>query len=202
MTFMMTGSTGDDGGGLLVKAADFKRRNPMMFFVLSLACLGGLVYAGTFISEDQGSDEPSVSGSAHKSSDRRTETSSRPRPPTDAEPSGEEAVISWEDAADFDGQKATVEGTIVRVAMPPEGKTLFLYFSAEPGRFAAKIYNNFMKNFPADVKTAYINKRVRVTGKIGTVRSRNAPEMILYSSKNIEVVSTAAPEKSSDKKED
>ncbi len=94
-------------------------------------------------------------------------------------------VISWESAGKYTGKRVTVEGTIVRGYN--SGKACFLNFHRNFTRYMSlTIFENALKRFPFQPQKYYLNKTVRVKGKIKTYEGR--PEIVVESPKQIEVV--------------
>ena len=96
-----------------------------------------------------------------------------------------EEVISWRDAANYYGQKKTVEGKIV--ASNNTGKVCFLNFHTNWKKyFTAVIFSSDFKKFPAHPEEHYLNRKVRVYGLIKEYQGK--PEIILKSPTQIEIM--------------
>lgn len=94
-------------------------------------------------------------------------------------------VISWQDAGSYIGQYKTVEGTII--ATHNSGKACFLNFHPNwKVYFTAVIFANSFYKFPANPETYYLNKKVRVIGKIKLYKGK--PEIILNSPSQIAII--------------
>jgi endonuclease YncB( thermonuclease family) len=93
--------------------------------------------------------------------------------------------ISWESAGKYIGKWVTVQGTIVRSYN--SGKACFLNFHRNFTRYMSlTIFENALKKFPFQPEKYYLNKTVRVRGKIKMYKGR--PEIVLESPRQIEVV--------------
>ena len=93
--------------------------------------------------------------------------------------------ISWESAAKYVGKRVTVEGTIVRGFN--SGKACFLNFHGNFTRYMSlTIFENAFRKFPSQPEKYYLNKTVRVRGKIKMYKGR--PEIVLQSPKQIKVI--------------
>ena len=172
------GTLGAPAGELASKISDFRRRRPALFFSGIVGIGAQLVAVGMFSAGDSGqssSDKPKRKVFTASSSPKST-TSSAARP-TDA--------ISWEDAANYEGQKVTLEGVVVDVTFDKK-EVAYLHFSAEEGDVTAKIYKKQQPNFPDDLKATYKGKKVRVTGKVQ--RHFGNPTVVLFNEGQIEVV--------------
>lgn len=94
-------------------------------------------------------------------------------------------VISWQNAADYYGEYATVEGTIV--ATYNSGKACFLNFHPNYKRyFTAVIFASAFSRFPANPENYYRGKKVHVSGYIKEYKGK--PEIILNSPSQIEIL--------------
>lgn len=94
-------------------------------------------------------------------------------------------VISWRDAAQYYGQKKTVEGKIV--ASNNTGKVCFLNFHADWKKyFTAVIFASDFNKFPEHPEQYYLNRTVRVSGLIKEYKGK--PEIILKSPTQINIV--------------
>lgn len=93
--------------------------------------------------------------------------------------------ISWESAGKYIGKRVTVQGTIVRSYN--SGKVCFLNFHRNFTRYMSlAIFQNAFRKFPFRPERFYLNKTVRVRGKIKMYKGR--PEIVLKSPRQIEIV--------------
>lgn len=105
-------------------------------------------------------------------------------------------VISWEEAGRYIGQRKVVEGVIVGTHYAADTKTkpTFLDFHKPyEGYFKCVIWgydrDKFMKEFPPNPETYFLNKRVQVTGLIQEYpKGSGVPEVILKDPSQIKVV--------------
>ena len=96
-------------------------------------------------------------------------------------------VISWESAGDFIGKQVVVEGKIVRSFN--SGKACFLNFHRNFTRYMSLvIFENSFHRFPSHPERFYLNKTIRVTGKIKNYEGR--PEMVIENPRQIEMLKT------------
>ncbi|MCP4576938.1 MAG: hypothetical protein GY846_11710, partial [Deltaproteobacteria bacterium] len=94
-------------------------------------------------------------------------------------------TISWESAGKYIGKRVTVQGTIIRSYN--SGKACFLNFHGNFTRYMSlTIFETALRKFPFRPEKYYLNKTVRVRGKIKRYKGR--PEIIVESPKQIEVV--------------
>ncbi len=99
-------------------------------------------------------------------------------------------VISWEDASKHINQVKTVEGIIVQAYN--SGKVCFLNFHQDyKNNFCAVIFAKAFNAFPKNPEDYYLNKKVRITGKI--IDYKGKPEIILNSQSEIEIVEVTNP---------
>lgn len=97
----------------------------------------------------------------------------------------QEKVISWEKAAEYVGKTVTVEGTIVR--SHNSGKACFLNFHPDYQNYLSLvIFASDFNRFPSLPEKYYLNKKVRVRGRILLYQGR--PEIILSSPEQIKLV--------------
>ena len=93
--------------------------------------------------------------------------------------------ISWESAEKYIGKRVTVQGTIVRGYN--SGKECFLNFHRNFTRYMSlTIFENALRKFPFQPEKYYLNKTVRVKGKIKMYKGR--PEIVVERPKQNEVV--------------
>jgi micrococcal nuclease len=105
-------------------------------------------------------------------------------------------AISWEEAASYIGQTKTVEGIVVGSyhASQLKGEPTFLDFHKPyEGYFKCVIWGSdrqeFLKAFPPNPETHFLNKRLRVTGMIKEYpRGSGVPEIIIKKPSQVEVV--------------
>jgi hypothetical protein len=98
-------------------------------------------------------------------------------------------IVSWQDAANYDGQVKTVEGTIV--ATVNTGKVCHLNFSHKwRTDFKAVIFAEDFGKFPSHPESYYRGKHVEVTGSILDYKGR--PEMILTDPSQIRILDAPA----------
>lgn len=105
--------------------------------------------------------------------------------PESRQPAATVQVISWQDAAKYYGEYATVEGTIV--ATHNSGKACFLNFHPDYKRyFTAVIFASAFSRFPANPENYYYGKKVHVSGHIKEYKGK--PEIILNDQNQIEIL--------------
>lgn len=98
-------------------------------------------------------------------------------------------VVDWQDAGQYLGQRLTVEGDVVRVHN--SGKAAFLNFAEQyQGKFSVVIFAADFDQWPQPPDQVYLGQRVRVSGKIKEYKG--APEMIVESPEQIEIIGPAA----------
>ena len=105
------------------------------------------------------------------------------------EPTGKRAGrrISWESAGKSIGKRVTVQGTIVRSYN--SGKACFLNFHRNFTRYMSlTIFENNFRKFPFQPEKYYLNKTIRVRGKIKRYKGR--PEIVVENPRQIEVIKT------------
>ena len=106
-----------------------------------------------------------------------------------------QASISWKEAGNYIGQSRTVEGVIVGTyyASNIKGTPTFLNFNMPyKGYFTCLIWGSdrakFIKQFPPNPETYFLNKRVLVKGLIEEYpQGSSVPEMILKDPAQIEI---------------
>jgi len=98
---------------------------------------------------------------------------------------GEIEVIPWKDAAQYYGQRVTVEGTIVLTKNT--GKVVFLDFSPHwQVDLKVVIFPEDAAKFPSPPEEMFLKKKIRVTGLIEEYQG--APEIIVRDPSQIEIV--------------
>jgi hypothetical protein len=96
-----------------------------------------------------------------------------------------EDIIPWDLAGDNIGRYMSVEGKIIRTYN--SGKACFLNFHNNWTRyFSVVIFDNVFHRFPEKPEDFYLDKFVRVKGKIKMFRGR--PEMVLNGPNQIEII--------------
>jgi endonuclease YncB( thermonuclease family) len=96
-----------------------------------------------------------------------------------------EDTIPWDLAGNYIGKYMSVEGKIVRTHN--SGKACFLNFHNNWTRyFSLVIFDNVFHRFPEKPEKFYLDKVVRVTGKIKIYRGR--PEIVLNRPHQIEII--------------
>jgi endonuclease YncB( thermonuclease family) len=96
-----------------------------------------------------------------------------------------EGTIPWDLAARYIGKHVSVQGKITRTHN--SGKACFLNFHNNWTRyFSLVIFDNVFHRFPEKPEKFYLDKYVRVSGKIKIFRGR--PEMVLNRSQQIEII--------------
>ncbi|NJN96120.1 MAG: hypothetical protein HC875_19450 [Anaerolineales bacterium] len=94
-------------------------------------------------------------------------------------------IISWADAAAYEGQTVTVEGRVVDTY--DSEKVVLLNFDQDyRTTFKVAIFADAWPLFPAPPHEYYRDKLVRVTGQIKMYQ--NAPEIIVEQPEQIEIV--------------
>ncbi|MBC7362481.1 MAG: hypothetical protein H5U06_09410 [Candidatus Aminicenantes bacterium] len=97
----------------------------------------------------------------------------------------QEKVIPWEKAGEYVGQTVTVEGVIVRTHN--SGRACFLNFHPDYQQYLSLvIFASDFNRFPSQPEKYYLNKKVRVRGRILLYQGR--PEIILSSPEQIKLV--------------
>ena len=93
--------------------------------------------------------------------------------------------ISWESAGNFVGKRVTVQGKIVR--SHNSGAACFLNFHRNFTRYMSiVIFENSFRRFPFQPEKFYLNKAIRVRGKITDHKGR--PEIVVESPRQIEII--------------
>lgn len=94
-------------------------------------------------------------------------------------------IIPWDIAGNYIGKNMSVEGKIIRTHH--SGKACFLNFHNNWTRyFSLVIFDNVFHRFPEKPEKFYLDKFVRVKGKIKMYRGR--AEMVLNSLEQIEII--------------
>jgi len=97
----------------------------------------------------------------------------------------QEKVISWEEAGNYVGREVVVEGVIVRSYN--SGRACFLNFHPDYQRYLSLvIFAADFASFPPEPEKHFLNKKVRVRGRVVIYRGR--PEIILNSPSQITVI--------------
>ncbi len=123
---------------------------------------------------DQGSPKPPFTPVPESSTQKDIET-----PP----------LISWEQAGDYLGQVAVVEGDVVQTYH--SGKAIFLDFHEDwKGKFKVVIFARDAAKFPQSPEKYYLHQRIQVRGKITSYKG--APEIIVSSPDQIAIMGEAA----------
>ena len=105
-------------------------------------------------------------------------------------------IIQWNEAHNYYGQYATVEGKIVSTYN--SGKACFLNFHQDYKKyFTAVIFQSDFHKFPSNPEDIYYWKKVRVSGVIKEYKGK--PEIILKERNQIEIIGDTATEKNLDK---
>ncbi|HPB60104.1 MAG TPA: OB-fold nucleic acid binding domain-containing protein [Candidatus Saccharicenans sp.] len=93
--------------------------------------------------------------------------------------------ISWEEAANYYGQTVWVRGRVV--AANNTGKVCFLNFHRNWKRyFTVVIFASSFSRFPEPPEKLYLNKEIRVYGRIKEYQGK--PEIIVESPDQIEII--------------
>jgi hypothetical protein len=126
---------------------------------------------------DQANSTPTATALATSEPVTETETAV---PAPEAPP-----VVSWEEAAAYAGQVATVEGQVVDTYN--SGKVVLLNFDQDfRNTFKVAIFPDAWPLFPAPPEEHYQGATVRVTGQIKMYQ--NAPEIVVDRPEQIEIV--------------
>ena len=95
------------------------------------------------------------------------------------------ATVPWEQAPQYMGQVVLTEGKVV--GTHNSGKACFLNFKEEwEGQFHAVIFSRTFPDFPESPETYYLDKTVRILGKVG--EHRGAPQIVIQNPDQITVV--------------
>jgi len=97
-------------------------------------------------------------------------------------------VVDWREAAQYYGQRITVEGLIVRTKNT--GKVVFLNFDPDyQHTLTLVIFPEDAARFPAPPEEMFLQRRVRATGTVQEYQG--APEIIVREPEQIEIVGEA-----------
>lgn len=100
-------------------------------------------------------------------------------------------VVDWQDAASYFGQRVTVEGDVVRSYN--SGRAAFLNFAEDyEGVFSVVIFAADFELWPEPPDQFYLGQRIRVSGKVKEYQG--APEMVVESPEQVEIISPAQVE--------
>jgi DNA/RNA endonuclease YhcR with UshA esterase domain len=114
-----------------------------------------------------------------------TEPTSTPEPVADEVVTEENTTVSWQDAADYDGQTVTVKGYVVDTYNSE--KVVFLNFDEDYQKtFKVVIFPDAWPLFPAPPEEFFHNKTVQVTGLVEMYQG--AQEIIVDQPEKIEIV--------------
>ncbi|MDP6849664.1 MAG: hypothetical protein QGH51_05435 [Planctomycetota bacterium] len=95
------------------------------------------------------------------------------------------ATVSWERAPQYMGKVVIAEGKVV--GSHNSGRACFLNFKEEwRGQFHVVIFARNFADFPESPELYYLNKTVRVQGKVG--KHRGAPQIVVNNPDQISVV--------------
>ncbi|MDI6845023.1 MAG: hypothetical protein QME28_02680 [Candidatus Saccharicenans sp.] len=99
--------------------------------------------------------------------------------------STQEKIVDWREARNYVGQQVVVEGVIVRAYN--SGRACFLNFHPDYRQYLSLvIFASDFQKFPSRPEEYYLNKKVRVKGRVVLYQGR--PEIILTSPSQITVV--------------
>lgn len=108
-----------------------------------------------------------------------------------AEGGGEAVEIAWDRADEYYGREVIVTGRIVRTHN--SGKACFLNFHNNFKRYlTAVIFASDYDKFPAAPEECFLDKEVRVRGKVKEYQGK--PEIVLKKAEQIEIVEPAETE--------
>ncbi|MBB6430093.1 OB-fold nucleic acid binding domain-containing protein [Algisphaera agarilytica] len=94
--------------------------------------------------------------------------------------------VTWGAAHNYVGQRITVEGKIVNT-YNHEGNICFLNFHEDwRGKFYIPVFKEVFDDLPQAPEKYYLNKTIRVTGKV--TQHRNRPNIEVRNIKQIEIV--------------
>ncbi|MGB4704778.1 MAG: OB-fold nucleic acid binding domain-containing protein [Candidatus Saccharicenans sp.] len=101
----------------------------------------------------------------------------------------QEKIVDWREARNYVGQQVVVEGVIVRTYN--SGRACFLNFHPDYRQYLSLvIFASDFQKFPSRPEEYYLNKKVRVKGRVVLYQGR--PEIILTSPTQITVVEEKA----------
>jgi DNA/RNA endonuclease YhcR with UshA esterase domain len=117
-----------------------------------------------------------------------TPTTAEPTPTPEAAAevvAEKESAISWQDAADYEGQTVTVKGHVVDTYN--SGKVVFLNFDKDyKNTYKVVLFPDAWSLFPAPPEEYFLDKVVRVTGLVEIYQG--APEITVKQPEQIELV--------------
>lgn len=94
--------------------------------------------------------------------------------------------VAWGAAHHYIGQRITVEGLVVDT-YNHKGEVCFLNFAKEwRGKFYVPVFDEVFTELPEPPETYFLNKTVRVTGKV--TQHRNRPNIEVQNITQIEIV--------------
>ena len=93
--------------------------------------------------------------------------------------------LNWQDARSVVNQQAFVYGEIIRVGS--SGTVNFLNVDTQrPARFTFVVFERNLKKFPKSLRDMYLNKKVRVRGRVSLFKDK--PQIIITSPDQIEIL--------------
>jgi DNA/RNA endonuclease YhcR with UshA esterase domain len=114
-----------------------------------------------------------------------TESTPTSEPAADEVVPDGEAIVSWQNAADYEGQPVKVKGLVVDTYN--SGKVVFLNFAEDyQTTFKVVIFPDAWPLFPAPPEEFYRNKTIQVTGQVELYQG--VPEIIVKQPEQIEIV--------------
>jgi hypothetical protein len=94
-------------------------------------------------------------------------------------------IVSWQDAAAYEGQMVTVEGQVIDTYN--SGNVVFLNFDEDfRTTFKVAIFPDAWPLFPEPPEDYYQHRRIQVTGQVKIYQ--NAPEVIVDRPDQIEII--------------
>lgn len=101
-------------------------------------------------------------------------------------PERPDGPVTWGAAHNYVGQRITVEGTVVNT-YNHQGNICFLNFHEDwRGKFYVPVFDEVFADLPEPPETYFLNKTIRVTGKV--TLHQNRPNIEVQSIKQIEIV--------------
>jgi DNA/RNA endonuclease YhcR with UshA esterase domain len=97
-------------------------------------------------------------------------------------------LISWQEAAAYEGQQVTVEGLVVDSYK--SDSVIFLNFSDDRSQFKAVIFQRDWGKWPQSPDTLLLGQTVRISGPV--VLYNGAPEIIVNDPAQVETIGQAA----------